>query len=138
MDITTVTYFTIYLDNKTGQLATISATLLENDVALHGIWGFGTALGAAQVTCIPVDPSQFKNVAKNKQWNMKEGSCFYLHGQDKTGALVDVLNKIAEQNIFIVALDALAVDGQFGCYLWSSDDDHTELAQVLGLKSALI
>ncbi|MCB0330962.1 MAG: hypothetical protein KDD70_14930 [Bdellovibrionales bacterium] len=138
MDVSTVTYFTIFLNDKAGQLATISATLLENEVSLHGIWGFGTSLGNAQVQVIPVDPSQFKNVARNKQWSIKEGTCFYLHGQDKTGALVDVLNKIAEHDIFIVALDALAVDGQFGCYLWGSDEDHVELSQVLGLKSALM
>ncbi|MCI5066086.1 hypothetical protein MRY87_10210 [bacterium] len=138
MDISSVTYFTIYLDDRSGQLASISASLLENDVSLRGIWGFGTSFGSAQVMCVPVDGSQFQNVARNKRWNIKEGSCFYLSGKDKTGALVDVLNKIAEKDIFIIGLDALAVEGQFGCYLWASDEDHVELSQVLGLRSALM
>lgn len=137
MDISAVPYFTIFLDDRTGQLASISASLFENNVSLHGIWGFGTALGSAQVICIPVDSSQFKNVANNKRWTVKEGTCFYLKGEDRTGALVDVLNKLAEKNLFIVAMDAIAVDGKFGCYLWGSDEDHVEIAQVLGLRTAL-
>jgi hypothetical protein len=138
MDISPEIFFTIYLDNKTGQLAAISAALFEKRVSLRGIWGIGTSLGAAQVVCIPEDPVQFTAVAEKQRWNVKEGTCFYLHGQDEPGALVDILNNIAERDLSIVALDALSLDGNFGCYLWGSEDDHVELSQILGLKSSLI
>ncbi len=138
MDISSTVYFSILTDHKAGQIATVNAELLQRDISLEAIWGFGTSHGAAQIIVIPSQPDEFRKAAKKLKWSIREGGCFRLVGEDKTGALVDILKKIASEKLNIMALDAVAVDGKFGCFLLASDEDHSAIAQVLGLRVALM
>lgn len=138
MQIEPATYYSIDTEDKTGQLAEINAALLEKNVPLRAIWGFGTTGGSAKVVVVPNDPESFKIATRNFNWKLTEGGCFWITGQDKTGALVDLLKKIAKENLSILALDAVALEGKFGCYILASEQDYSAIAQVLGVRTALI
>lgn len=137
MDINRATYFKIAADHKPGKLASITATLMEENVSMHGLWGHGLSKTEAQVIAIPHDKKKFKSVAEKAEWVLHEGVCFHIEGQDKTGALVDLLQKIAEEGINLMALDSISMDGHFGCYIWAEDEDSETLAQLLGLSVPL-
>jgi hypothetical protein len=137
MQISTATYFSIDTEDKSGQLAAINAALLDKNVPLRAIWGFGTTGGRAQVVVVPEDPQIFKAATKEFDWRLNEGGCFWITGEDKTGALVELLQKIAKEGLGILALDAVAMDGKFGCYILASDNDFSAIAQILGVRSAL-
>lgn len=135
MRISKERYFSIQSANRPGQLSAITASLMAAGVDCSGIWGFPTAAESAEIVVVPRHPSDFKEIAKKQQWNISEGICFHLEGADRTGALVDILNKIAKEKINLKAVDAIAVDEDFGCYIWADDEAAEHVAQILGLST---
>lgn len=135
MEIFRETCFLISAVDEPGAVARITAQLMEEKVYLSGIWGFGMGAGDARVIVVPEDIEMFKAVAERAGWNVETHICFRLIGEDTTGALVDILNKISAEKINLHAVDAIAVEGSFGCYLWSDDNDVETVAQVLGLST---
>lgn len=128
-------YFSIHSDNRPGELARITSILMESNVTCSGIWGFTTGGNKAEVIVVPQNASLFKETARSNGWDCTEGVCFHLEGKDKTGALVDILDRIASDGINMRAMDAIAVEGRFGCYIWVNENDLEHLAQVLGLST---
>lgn len=137
MDARKDTYFSIKCSSKPGEVARINASLMEADVSLSGIWAFNRLNDTAEVYVIPEDIFKFKDVANERNWEITEGICFRLEGEDSTGALVEILKEIAEKEINLKVMDAITLDGNFGCILWPEDDYEEELEQVLGLRSFL-
>lgn len=128
-------YFSIHSQNEPGVLSTITAQLMEANVDCSGIWGFGTGASGAEVIVVPRNGDRFKEVARKIGWESTEGICFHLESEDKTGALVEILNRIAKQGINIKAVDAIVVGQSYGCYLWVPEDDLEDVAQILGLST---
>lgn len=137
MDARRDTYYAIACESKPGALAQINADLMQAKVCLLGIWGFDRQNAQSEVYVIPEDNDTFKSVAAKKGWKISEHACFRLEGEDSTGALVETLNMIAKRGISLMAVDAITLGGQFGCYLWPKDEDVQELEEVLGLRSFL-
>lgn len=138
MNITTETYFSISTLDRPGALAEITAILLEAELDMSGIWGFGTGGGNAQIMAVPHDIDAFKAIANKAGWKIEEGHCFHLEGEDRAGALVDLLNKIKEEGLNLTAVDAIGVSGQFGCYIWPHEEDVVAISELLGLRTPLI
>ena len=92
-------------------------------------------MGNAEIFCVPRDVKHFKEVAKSCAWKITEGCCFRIDGTDRTGALVDLLNRFAAQGINLQGVDAMAVDDKFGCYIWAKEDDVITIAEMLGVRS---
>ena len=135
MKITKETFFVISSNNQPGELARINATLMEERVDCSGIWGFPVKGKSAEITVLPSDPAKFIATSTRAQWTVREGVCFHLEGVDATGALVDILRKLADDGINLLAVDAMAVEGKFGCCLWVSDEEREHVSQVLGLST---
>ncbi|MCB0337448.1 MAG: hypothetical protein KDD62_14125 [Bdellovibrionales bacterium] len=130
-------YYSIAIKDAPGALAGITAHLMQAEVNMHGFWGFGMGRGSAQIIAVPDDTEKFVQVAHDAGWQISEGVCFRIEGQDKTGALVDILNQISNEKINLYAVDAIAIDGNFGCYIWGEDGNAESIAQILGLSSPL-
>ena len=137
MQIYRETCFVIAAKDRPGEVARVTACLMKAEVYLKGIWGFGMGQGSAQVIAVPEDVSAFHVAAQKEDWRAEEHVCFRLEGEDTTGALVDILEKIAAEKINLHAVDAIAVEGSFGCYLWGGDSEVELIAQVLGLSTPL-
>ena len=135
MNIKRETFFSIAGRNQPGELSAVTAKLMTKGVDCSGIWGFATAASDAEIIVVPRHPQDFKKLAELEGWSITEGICFHLEGTDKTGALVDILNKIAEEKINLKAVDAIAVDKVFGCYIWAESDENEHVAQILGLST---
>ncbi len=137
MEIHREAYFAISTENRPGELASVTAILMEAGVDLYGLWGYGTGHGAAQIIAIPHDEKKFMSVAKDVGWRVREGVCFHVEGQNKAGVLVDLLQKIAAEGVNLMAVDSMSLEDHFGCYMWAEDDDSETLAQLLGMRVPL-
>ena len=137
MQIQEELYFSISAKDAPGEMARITAKLMRGGVEMEGIWGFSTGRGAAEVVSIPRDPDHFQSVAGEAGWHVRQGQCFRIEGQDSTGALVTILENLANEGINLQVVDALAVEGNFACYLWGREDDAVQISQVLGLRTPL-
>ncbi|MCI0529270.1 MAG: hypothetical protein L0Y56_17675 [Nitrospira sp.] len=131
MDIQRTQYFSIAVEDKPGELARFARKMKAANVNLSGVWGFGIGQGKAQIFAVPQDEEKFKQAAKAGGLSIKEGTCFRLEGEDKVGALLDTLERVASEGISLHAVDALALEGRFAAYIWAQDKDVEKLGRVL-------
>ena len=131
MEIKRVKYFSIPVEDRPGELARMARKLSEANVDLAGLWGFGVGQGKARIMTVPNNSEQFKQTAKQAGWTIQEGTCFQVMGEDRVGALVETLDRVANEGINLHAVDAIAIAGRFGCYVWSEDKDVERLSKVL-------
>jgi hypothetical protein len=124
--------FVIEAEDKPGVLAQFAKTLRDSGVNLKGLWGFGTQPGKAQIYCVPEDEAKFREACQKAGKTAKEGSCFSVSGEDRPGALCDLLDKVAAAKVNIHALDAISTGGVFGAYLWGEAKDIEALGKALG------
>jgi hypothetical protein len=131
MDIARKTYFVISTEDRPGQLARFSKKMSENDINLHAVWSFGTGRGNAEITAIPWDVHVFRKAAREAGWTFREGSCFYLSGEDRAGALADTLDRIAQEGINLHAVDAMGFEARYSAFVWCDESDVEKLRMVL-------
>jgi hypothetical protein len=123
--------FWINLPDQPGELARLASRLREADVNLLGLWGYGAENGHARFYCVPESAEQFRNFAKSAEIEIREGVTFYLAEANRGGALVQTLEKIAKAGINLLAIQAVAIEDAFGCFLWADPKDQAALMKVL-------
>jgi hypothetical protein len=84
---------------------------------------------------IPADPAAFVKVAKRAGWKLSaKKSGFLIQGEDRTGAVADVLSKLAAAKINVTAIDAVCAGaGRYGAILWVKPPDLKRAAKALGM-----
>jgi prephenate dehydratase len=134
MAVKRVTYFSVDVEDRPGALADFCAALRDNKVNLKGLWGFGIGMGKAQIISVPQNPKQFQKATSAAGYAAKEGTAFYLTGADRVGALCKTLDLAKSAGMNLHALDALAIGGKFGAYIWGEENQAEALAKALGAK----
>lgn len=125
-------YFFIRVSDTPGQAARMGSFFCDEGVDLEGMWGLGIGQGSAQIYIVPKDPSQFRKVIqKRADWKYAEGTCFRVSAPDEVGALAKMLDSIADAGINLQGVDAVAVSGQVGCYVWPTESDADKLEDLL-------
>jgi len=131
-----VQYFYIEVSDKPGEGARLLSLLKEAGVSLLAFSGFPKGR-RAQVDFIPADPAAFRAFARKAKLKLtgpKTG--FLIQGEDRVGALVDIMSKLAEAKINVTACDAVAAGaGQYGAILWVKPGDVQKTARVLGQRN---
>lgn len=133
MNIESVICYAISAPDKPGEAARFSSVLREEGVDLSGMWAFSLGGGKAQIIVVPKQADKFKVTAQRAGINAQPSHCFHIYGDDRVGALVDILERVAGLGVNLHALDAIVVDGQFGCYLWTEEDDVEKVRELLGV-----
>ena len=128
-----VEYFYITAPNKPGEGARALNTLKEAGVNLLAFSGFPQGR-RAQLDFIPADPAAFKQAAKGGKWKVvgpKRG--FLVQGDDRVGAVAELLERLGAAKINVSAIDALCVaDGRYGAIFWVAPKDVKKAAALLG------
>jgi len=128
-----VEYFYIAAPNKPGEGARALKTLKEAGVNLLAFSGFPQGR-RAQLDFIPADPAAFKQAAKRSKWKVvgpKRG--FLVQGDDRVGAVADLLERLGPAKINVTAIDAVCVsDGRYGAIFWVAAKDVKKAAALLG------
>jgi hypothetical protein len=128
-------YYSMEVANKPGEGAACLKTLKDAGVSLLAFTGFPSGR-KAQVDFITDDSASLKTVAKNNKWKLSaRKTVFLLQGEDRVGAVHDVISKLAEAGISITALDAVtAGEGRYGAMFWVKPADVAKAARLLGAK----
>lgn len=127
-----VQYFYAEIADKPGEGAKVLNMLREEGVNLLAFTGFPKGR-RAQVDFIPADQAAFKAAAKKARLKLvgpKTG--FLILGDDRVGAIAEILSKLAESNINVTAVDAVAAGlGRYGAILWVKSHNVNKAAKVL-------
>jgi hypothetical protein len=127
-----VAYFAMDVPNKPGEGARVLGALADAGVNLLAFSGFPSAR-KAQLDFIPEDVAVFKSAvkaAKIKTRPQKFG--FLVQGEDRKGAVADLLKKMAEKKINITAIDAVSAEGgRYAAILWVGTRDVSKAAKAL-------
>lgn len=128
-----VQYFYTEVSDKPGEGARLLTLFKDAGVSLLAFSGFPHGR-RAQIDFIPADPGAFRAAARKAKLTLvgpKTG--FLIQGEDRTGAVAEVMVKLAEAKINVTACDAVAAgEGRYGAILWVKPGDVQKAARVLG------
>ncbi len=128
-----VAYFAMDVPNRPGEGARVLGNLVDMSVNLLAFKGFPSGR-KAQLDIIPEDVAVFKNAvkaAKIKTRPQKFG--FLVQGDDRKGAVADLLKTLAEKKINVTATDAMSAGaGRYAAILWVAPRDVNKAAKALG------
>jgi hypothetical protein len=130
--IRVVDYFYVKARNKAGEAARLLHALEEAGVNLLAFSGFPQGR-SAQLDFIPEDAAAFTQAAKKARWKVvgpKRG--FLAQGDDRVGAIADLLERLAVAKINVTAIDAVSAGGRYGAILWVAAKDVKKTAALLG------
>jgi len=128
-----VEYFYTEVPNKVGEGAKALRTLKDAGVNLLAFSGFPVGR-KAQLDFFPADGAAFKQVAKANRWKLvgpKRG--FLVQGDDRMGAIADLIGKLGDAKIEVIAIDAVSLGERYGALLWVTPRDAKKAATILGV-----
>ncbi|MGH7205975.1 MAG: hypothetical protein ACREI2_07170 [Nitrospiraceae bacterium] len=133
--VRTAQYFKVQVPDKPGEGARMLGALRDAGVILLAFSGFPRSR-RAQLDFVPDDPPAFLQAAKQAKWKVQKSKiCFVVNGDDRTGAVADLMAKLAESKINVTAIDAVcAGQGRYGALFWVKPRDVKKAAKVLGIE----
>ena len=130
-----VQYFYTEVPDKPGEGSRILRILKEEGVNLLAFSGFPKGR-RAQIDFIPADPVSFKAAAKKAKLKLvgpKTG--FLIQGDDRIGAVADIIAKLADAKINVTAVDAVSAGlERYGAILWVKPREVNKAANVLNVS----
>ena len=134
--IRVVEYFYVTVPNKPGEGARLLDTLRREGVNLLAFSAF-PAGRQSQADFVPEDAAAFRRVAKKAKWKVKgPKKGFLVQGDDRVGAVSDLIGALAAAKINITALDAVSVRGRYGAIFWVAPKDLKKATKIAGAMSA--
>ena len=126
-------YFYITAPDKPGEGARALRTLAEAGVNLVAFSGF-PAGRRSQLDFVPEDPAAFLAAAKKAKWKVTGPKvAFVVEGEDRRGAVAEILGRLADANVNVTATDAVCAGaGRFGVLLWVKPRDVNKAGKALG------
>jgi hypothetical protein len=126
-----ITYFVSNLENKPGALLRVMRELKAKNIALAGLWGIETREKAGRLYVVPENPEELKSAWESAGLLTGEGTGFFITGENRTGVLNESLDALANAGVNVDAIDAIAVGGQFGSYIWVDEADIDKASEAL-------
>ena len=131
-EIQRVQYFYTEVADKPGEGAKVLGVLKEAGIDLKAFVAFPKGR-RAQLDFVPTDQAAFKAAAKKAKIKLvgpKTG--FVVQGDDRAGAVAEIVSKLSEAKINITALHAVAAGAErYGAILWVKPRDVNKAAKVL-------
>jgi len=133
-----VDYYYIDTPNKPGEAARVLSTLKDAGINLLAFTGFPKGR-RAQLDFIPADTAAFVRVAKRAKWKLSaKKSGFLIQGEDRPGALSDIMNGLAAAKINVTAVDAVCAGAdRWGAILWVKPRDLARATKALRASRAV-
>jgi hypothetical protein len=126
-----VDYFYVLVPHKAGEAARALRALKDAGVDLVAFSGFPEGR-RGQLDFIPTDVAAFKAVAKANKWKLVGPKrAFLIQGDDRVGAVADIVGILADAKINVIAIDAVCADGRYGALCWVAPRDVKKAAQAL-------
>jgi len=122
------------LKDQPGVLFRVMEDLKSKKITLKSLWGFSKQGGDAELVVIAKDTDKIKSAWTSSGMSVEEGTAFFCKGTDKAGALLKHLQALADAQINVKALNAIAVSGNYGSLVWVDSADVEKASQALGAK----
>ncbi len=128
-----VDYFAMDVPNKPGEGAKVLGAVAAWGVNLLAFTGFPSGR-RAQIDFIPEDATAFTAAAKQVKLKVKRKKTgFLIQGDDRPGAVADIMKRLADAKINVTAIDAVSAGaGSYGAILWVQARDVNRAAKALG------
>ncbi len=129
-----VEYYYVNVPDKPGEGVRILSALRRSEVNLLAYLGFPAGGGQTQIDLVPEDPAAFRTAAESAGLALSEAKhAFLIQGDDRVGAVSDVIAKLADGNINITAAAATSAgSGRYGMILWVAPADYERAADAQG------
>jgi hypothetical protein len=121
--------------DKPGEGARILAALHDAGVNLVGVSAFPHGARRSQLDLIPEDGAAFVKAARSAKLKLSaKKSGFLIQGEDRPGAVADLVKRLAEANINVTSVQVFcAGSGRYGGMLWVKAPDRRKAAKALGI-----
>jgi hypothetical protein len=128
-----VAYFAMEVPNRPGEGTRVLGALADAGVNLLAFSGFPSGR-KAQLDIIPEDVPMFKDVAKAAKMKTRPQKFgFLVQGDDRKGAVADLLKTLSDKKINVKAIDALSAGaGRYAAILWVEPKSVNKAAKALG------
>jgi hypothetical protein len=132
--IRTAEYFKVQIPDKPGEGVKVLSVLRNAGVNLLAFSAFPRNR-RAQVDFVPADPMAFKNAVKQAKWKVQGlKTCFLAEGDDRVGAVADLIGRLSQAKINVTALDAVTtVHGRYAALFWVKPKDVKKAMMLLGI-----
>src|SRR5713226_2141089 len=122
-----VVYFSMKVPNRPGVGVQMLKSIAMGKQNLLAFTGFPQG-GKAQVDFVKGAKKHGVNLGKRK-------TAFLVQGEDRVGALLRILDKLAKAKINMVAMDAVtAGNRRFGAIFWVKPKDIARTSRLLGAR----
>jgi hypothetical protein len=128
-----IDYYYVSVPDKPGEAARILSALHQAGVNLLGFSGFPEGARKAQLDFLPEDPAAFARAARQAGLKpSKKKACFLIQGDDRPGAMSELLGRLAAEGINVTSIQGIAPGaGRYGAILWVKAPDVRKAARVL-------
>ncbi len=131
-----VDYFYVTVPDRPGEGARLLETLRQENVNLLAFSAFPEGR-KTQADFVPEDRAAFKRVAKKAKWKVVGPKhAFLVQGDDRLGAIADLVGRLAAAKINVTALDAVSVHGRYGAIFWVAPKDLKMTMKIVNAMSA--
>ena len=129
-----VEHYSAAISHKVGEGARVLGALHAAGINLIALWGYARAGGRATLEFIPENGAAFVAAAKAAKLKLsKKQIAFHVEGDDRPGAVADILAKLAAAKISIGALQAVcAGSGRYGAVIFLPQTSVGKAAKALG------
>src|SRR5437763_16670162 len=130
-----VDYFYTIVPNTAGQGSRILSELAAEGVNLLAVSGFPSGR-RAQLDLVPEDSAALKRAAKKLGIELSPRKTgFLVQGEDRVGAMTDLLDALAKAKISVTAADAVSSgEGRFAAIFWVKPETVAKAAKVIGAR----
>jgi hypothetical protein len=130
-----VSYYKIETPDRPGEGARVLGALRDAGINLLAYTGFPRGR-RAQLDLVPEDDAAFKQAAKQAKLKLSPKKVGFLaQGDDRPGAIAEILERLARAKINVTAMDAVnAGNGRYGAIFWVKSKDARKAAQAVGAQ----
>ncbi|MGH7477402.1 MAG: hypothetical protein ACRELD_14135, partial [Longimicrobiales bacterium] len=119
-----VDYYYVTVADQPGEGARVLRALKDGGVNLLAVHAFPSGDGA-QLNLVPEDAGKLEAAAKQAKLELSaRKAAFLVEGQDRPGAVAELLGRLGAERINVTALDAVrSGGGRYGALLWVAPAD---------------
>ena len=135
INIRQIDYYYLSVPDKPGEGARILAALKEAGVNLLGVSAFPHGARRSQLDLIPEDSAALTKAAKAAKLKLStKKSGFLIQGEDRRGAVADVVKRLAEADVNVTSVQVFCAGAsRYGGMLWVKAPDRRKAAKALGV-----
>jgi hypothetical protein len=129
-----IVYQVARISDRPGEGAALTAALGDAGVDLLAFHAFPLGRGRAQVDLVAKDGRALAQAARAAKLRLsRPKQAFLVQGDDRPGAVAQVLARVAKARVNVTAVTGLAAGrGRFAAILWVKPRDQRRAARALG------